>query len=33
MRWTMICKMNDMKMSDKMNELDFDTWNEWDELW
>ena len=31
MRWTMICKMNEMEMSDEMNELDFGAWNEWDE--
>ena len=27
----MIYKMNEMEMSDEMNELDFGTWNEWDE--
>ena len=31
MRWTMIFEMNEMEMSDEMNELDFGTWNEWDE--
>ena len=29
MRWTMICKMNEMEMNDDMNELDFLTWNEY----
>ena len=25
MRWTMTCKMNEMKMNDEMNELDIGT--------
>ena len=29
MRWTIICKMNEMEMNDEMNELDFGKWNEW----
>ena len=36
MRWTMINKMeingNKMEMNDKMNEMDFGIWNEWDEI-
>ena len=28
MRWTMMCKMNDMEMNDEMDKLDFGTWNE-----
>ena len=31
MRWTLICKINEMEMNDEMNELDFGIWNEWDE--
>ena len=27
----MIDKMNEMKINDEMNEMDFSTWNEWDE--
>ena len=28
MRWSIICKMNEMEMNDEMNELDFGTWDE-----
>ena len=31
MRWTLICKINEMEMNDEMTELDFGIWNEWDE--
>ena len=31
MRWTMINNMNKMEMNDRMNEMDFGVWNEWDE--
>ena len=31
MGWIMIDKMNEMKINDDMNEMDFSTWNEWDE--
>ena len=31
MGWIMIDKMNETKINDDMNEMDFSTWNEWDE--
>ena len=33
MRGTMISKINEMEMNDEVNELNFGTRNEWNELW